>query len=472
MSGTDLAPKEINPFPGAAMTISYIANSIDRLGFHYFPDSLHYREQDFQTWLPEMQNLGASWVTLIAPIERAIPEFFIEGLIASKIKPILHFPLFNNQDKETFQSLIRTYARWGVKYVTLFDQPNYRKNWTPSAWVQADLVERFLDDFLPLAEIVYQEEIHPIFPPLVPGGDYWDIAFLRTALRNIKRRSEKSLIDSMIIGTYAYTGNRPLDWGFGGPERWPGARPYFTPSGLQDQLGFRVFDWYFAIAQEELGKALPIILLRAGPRIGDHNDETFPPIDDLTHSKIILEIVKQLACNLRNGESPRSIPEEVLACNFWLLSTDVDDIYSKDAWYQPDGQTLDCVNIVKEWLEQRETFSKSTINEKEDGGNGYSLESQEAILDADLLTHPISHYLLLPHYAWGVADWDMELIREFVQKKHATIGFSLLEALHAARVTVVGGEGAFSEEALNVLRNSGCVVERIDDRGMEFASNL
>jgi len=298
LSGTDLAPKEINPFPGAAMTISYIANSIDRLGFHYFPDSLHYREQDFQTWLPEMQNLGASWVTLIAPIERAIPEFFIEGLIASKIKPILHFPLFNNQDKETFQSLIRTYARWGVKYVTLFDQPNYRKNWTPSAWVQADLVERFLDDFLPLAEIVYQEEIHPIFPPLVPGGDYWDIAFLRTALRNIKRRSEKSLIDSMIIGTYAYTGNRPLDWGFGGPERWPGARPYFTPSGLQDQLGFRVFDWYFAIAQEELGKALPIILLRAGPRIGDHNDETFPPIDDLTHSKIILEIGAGIGGNL------------------------------------------------------------------------------------------------------------------------------------------------------------------------------
>jgi len=46
----------------------------------------------------------------------------------------------------------------------------------------------------------------------------------------------------------------------------------------------------------------------------------------------------------------------------------------------------------------------------------------------------------------------MDLIREFVQKKHATIGFSLLEALHAARVTVVGGEGAFSEEALNALR--------------------
>ena len=52
-----------------------------RLGFHYFPDTLHYQNSDLNKWLPILQELGASWITLIAPIQRAIPESFLKGLI-------------------------------------------------------------------------------------------------------------------------------------------------------------------------------------------------------------------------------------------------------------------------------------------------------------------------------------------------------------------------------------------------------
>ena len=35
-----------------------------RIGFHYFPDTLHYRDVDVNTWLPELQALAASWLTV------------------------------------------------------------------------------------------------------------------------------------------------------------------------------------------------------------------------------------------------------------------------------------------------------------------------------------------------------------------------------------------------------------------------
>jgi len=34
----------------------------NRIGFHYYPDTFHYREKDLQTWLPELQGLGAGWL--------------------------------------------------------------------------------------------------------------------------------------------------------------------------------------------------------------------------------------------------------------------------------------------------------------------------------------------------------------------------------------------------------------------------
>ena len=48
-----------------------------RLGFHYFPDSLHYRELDMATWLPELQALGAGWLIIRSELDRAIPENFL-----------------------------------------------------------------------------------------------------------------------------------------------------------------------------------------------------------------------------------------------------------------------------------------------------------------------------------------------------------------------------------------------------------
>ncbi len=83
---------------------------------------------------------------------------------------------------------------------------------------------------------------------------------------------------------------------------------------------------------------------------------------------------------------------------------------------------------------------------------------------------PISHYVLLPLYAWGMADWDMDLILPLLQEAHPTIGFSLAEARMAQRVTVVGGKEAISEKAIETLHQAGCIVERLASDGTLVAT--
>ena len=238
----------------------------NRIGFHYFPDTLHYREADLVSWLPELKAMGASWLTLQAPLIRAIPEYFIKQLLQNQIQPILRFHFSNAQPPplEDFNLLCRSYARWGVRYMVLFDRPNLKMNWPAAFWARDNLVDRFLDVFQPLALATLQAGLIPVFPPLEPGGDYWDTAFLRGALEGLLRRNQTALLDHLAISCYAWTNGHPLNWGSGGPEQWPAARPYDTPKGTEDQRGFRIFDWYLALSDVVFGQRLPILALAAG----------------------------------------------------------------------------------------------------------------------------------------------------------------------------------------------------------------
>jgi len=209
---------------------------MEKVGFHYWLDSDHYSEKDLNLWLPRLKSLGASWVVLPAPTCRAIPEHFITTLKREKITPVLHFQL--NSEKlpavEEMMLLFETYQKWGVKYTILFDRPYIpvikvmglggggsnavdRMIHFGLSWAQSDLTERFLDGFLPLAEAAVMVGLVPVFPPLEPGGDYWDTIFLRGSLDGIKRRASAPLLERLILSAYAPLNENPLSWGGGGP---------------------------------------------------------------------------------------------------------------------------------------------------------------------------------------------------------------------------------------------------------------
>jgi hypothetical protein len=429
-----------------------------RLGFHYYPDTIHYRQSDLQAWLPELSTLGISWLTLQATDQRAIPEHFLKGLLQADIEPIihLHLPLEQPPSPHDAQILFQTYARWGAHYIALFDRPNTLQAWGTSAWSQNDLVEQFLDIFLPLADAALQVGLIPIFPPLEPGGDYWDTSFLRAALEAIQRRGHQDLLDSLVIGAYAWADKHPLNWGAGGPERWPETRPYITPDGEEDQCGFRIFDWYLTLIQAATGNSGRVLLLGMGHRL---NREPDPKQDEdplALHTETNLQIARLLDNEQVVGQEP--IPEEIIGGCFWLLTASPDSPFAPQSWYPPDSNHLPIVDALHRWVQERPSFRM----QKSLGGMN----------PAEFQIRPIAHYVLLPNSETGISQWHLDIIRPYINKYQPTVGFSVEEAQYAAKVTVIGGRKLFSKQALEKLQASGCHLELIEGDGSDIATQL
>lgn len=438
-----------------------------RLGFHYFPDTEHFRQRDLRAWLPELNALGANWLILAAPMDRAIPEGFLRGLLRANIEPVLHFhlPLGIPHSQTDLALLFSTYARWGLHFVILFDRPNIRQTWPIGEWVQNELVERFLDYFVPLAESARRAGLIPIFPPLEPGGDYWDTAFLRAAFQALERRGLQDLLKAMALGAYARAGDRSLNWGYGGPESWPGTRPYFTPSGSEDQRGFRIFDWYLPIVRAVTGRSIGMFLLGISSNQFLSGKGTQDSIDDTARTLRTLTIARRLAGDTLEpymADPLELIPQEIIAGNFWLIAADETSNETVNAWYKPNGSTLPIVSTLRQW------FSGYQVNHSDQ--DRISLNHAETINELNtsvvnekgLSQHPITHYLLLPSFDWGIPDWYLNAIQPYVKKYKPTIGFSIEEAALARFVTVVGKKEALPEEVKNHLEAAGCKVENLD----------
>jgi hypothetical protein len=157
------------------------------------------------------------------------------------------------------------------------------------------------------------------------------------------------------------------------------------------------------------------------------------------------------------------VPAHVLCCNFWLLAAEDCCSNAKAAWYEVDGQAKPVAEAISEWQRNR---SGPVQPERE------SKSVQVPTEPENRSEHSIQHYLLLPVYEWGVADWHLDVIRPFVKKYQPTVGYSLDEASKAARVTVVGGAKSFPLEIIEELKAGGREVMQIEGDGTVIATQL
>lgn len=442
-----------------------LVNQPTRIGIHYFPDTNHYREKDAEHWIPILQDLGLSWLVLSASTERAIPEYFINALIEAGIRPILHFNkiMLSPALTSEMHTLIEPYAKWGIKHAILFDRPNCRFFWQPQAWMQSDLVERFLDGYIPVAEMVLKCGITPVFPPLEPAGDYWDTAFLREALQGILRRETTSLCDNLTLSAYVTPGLNPLSWGIGGPQSWPAAKPYFTPPDQQDQCGFYIFSWYQALGQAILDKNLPIILLESNTNQCSQTNKHVADISRQEHDNQCLAIARMLTENpgtLKDSQADTGalwepIPQEILCFNYFLLSAPVESEFVGQSWYQSEDDPQPIVEMFKQWKTKIATLKINHPIPKE--------KSSESVL---------SHYVLIPDCHEDLLAYYMDTLRGFFLKYKPAVGFSIEEALLANKITVVGDIQQYPAGTLEKLLSSGCQVEHMFRDGTVIASTI
>lgn len=431
-------------------------SSANLIGFHYYPDSAHYTNKDLNFAIAHLGKLQAGWLVLRSEATRAIPETFITGLINNGITPIIHFPLSlpNCPSAADIKAIVNAYAKWGIKYVILFDRPNDSSSWSSSGWSQSNLVESFLDRFIPLAAECVNAGLTPVFPALTPGGSYWDLSFFKLALQALQRRGQKALLAKIALAAYACTYDHPLDWGQGGSASWPNNMPYITAAGSQDQVGFNQYQWLEGIAQKVLGNPLPLILLGLGRK-------------ELTANNIYSEteevhLVSELMTFLSETVPSANSEFPILAGNFWLLCAAAKDENADSAWVREDGTLSPAYAVLAGTSSSVQVEAAAVSSETKTGKPARH----------ELTGHPIQHYLLLPKYEWGISDWHLEVIKPFILKHQPTVGFSLSEAALAQKVTVVGGEQVFSDEELTGLRQGGSEVDRISGDGTSIATQL
>lgn len=428
----------------------------NRIGFHYFQDTAHYTHKDLTRWMPELKRLSAAWIVLRAEPTRAIPEHFLSGLIEAGITPLVHItiPLPNSPSAADLKAILEAYARWGVRQVILFDKPNCEDAWSPSGWSQQDLVERFIDRFLPLAMATAQAGMTPVFPALQPGGNYWDLSFLTQSIETMQRRGYENLIRRMGFAAYAYTYEHDLDWGAGGQSSWPGVKPYQTSKLGQDQCGFNNFEWMQSIIRSSTHMELPVFLLGAG--VVDSETGYAPEI----HTEVVQSILERLNRVL----GAKLLPEYIQACNFYTLCAEDSDKDYDFAWVKNSGEVLPVVDLFTTPQKQTTTQSHGRI----------LVKNNRTLADFHIMKnrHPIDRYMLLADAPVESQDLQLELIAPFVLKHRPAIGFSPEEALLARKVTIISLDQEIPPEIITRLEQNGCEVEQISGDGTTIATLL
>jgi len=407
------------------------------IGFHYFPDMDHYGQADLARWLPELKAMGASWLVMLSPLEEPISASFLAGLVGAGIEPVIrvYTPVVRSIPLDVLRRLLNTYRELGVHYVHVYNEPNLPVEWDAEEWMKPALVDRFMDYLIPCLEEIKAAGLIPLFTPLAPGGYYWDTAFLKTALDIIVLRGKTHLFEKMAVCIHNYAFNKPLDWGAGGAARWPDVRPYHTPAGSEDQIGFYLFEWYDEIIRARVGRSLPLICGECGARIGDNQHPGFPPIDESLHASRNVEISRQLMA----GE----LPDYLFSTAFWLLANGDRNPFEDHAWYRRDGRQLPAVGGMKAMPKYPRGSRPEPPADDQPGDK------------------PIYHYVLFPVFSWGISRDYFEVAFEYLRAFTPTCGFDPADAALAEHVTVIGSSRGVSDAVVADLVARGCKVDRV-----------
>jgi len=412
---------------------------LQKLGFIYFSSPKSLLNTHLYEWLPAIRQLGASSIIFQSDFNRAIPEDPFLIAMESGLNPVVHFvaELPKARDFNQVSILLDAYAKRGVSKVILGNRPNVKNAWPSAGWQYENLVEQFLDRFIPFAQYAVQLGIKPVLPPLQPGGDYWDTSFMALVFSGLKNRQMDSIINQLIISSFGYTFGKPLSWGKGGPERWSGSKPYHTPDGQEDQLGFHNFEWFQSYAERILGRSVPAIILDAGFASSTPQQETEKTL------KNIKSIFKAISKGQDEGDTGDEIKFDPLmqGCYFSLNKIDA---------------------LMERELSVKSLFEIFGQPQEDKGASGINGENKKTI----------AHYLLLPSHANSVSDAILNKVRPIIKKQRPTVGFSLVEASFAEQVSIYPDPILFTDEKINQLRASGCSVEVLPESGMEIATKL
>jgi len=431
---------------------TFISN---RLGFHYFLDVEQFKTVDSHLWVQKLQEINAKWLVIQNPKDRAIPEEFIRTFSKAGMNLIINFneDVCSDIDFSNLTTLLNVYGKWGVKYAYIFEKPNLRSKWGDIKWNTYDIIEKHLKFFIPFAQLCVENHIKPVFSPLFPGGDYWDLAFLEKSLESLAH-TDPQIKNNLVLSAFGWDWGRSIEWGSGGKNKWQKTKPFHKKQNTQNQQSFRTYEWYLELSEKIFGKKLPIIILEAGVP----NDCFMDSSMDTAPTDIPFAITHLL--NGKNVYDPKNpelllspIPSEVIGCNFFVLSAQTEKKYFPYRWFTPKGfpltpaLTLGLTSNIST-PQTEENLAQINIPIKQ-----FQFKYRRYILFSDSLKQEMSNLL--------------EKLDPYIRKFKPHLGFSKVDAANAAYILyITDKKKEFLSDDIEAL-SENCIIKIISPNKIE-----
>jgi hypothetical protein len=462
-------------------------NQTKQLGFHYYSDTDHYDEASLDYWLPKLLAVGTRWLVL-SIIERAeIPENFLKRVTAAGIEPIIcpQFSISNPPQVDIFRERMSYYRKNGVHLVQLYNYPNMKSAWTPDEWKKQKLVERFIELFSRYAQICIEQKIIPIFPLLQPGGDYWDISFLKESLHVLQQKKYESILSNLIFSADAGFQEHALDWGKGGPEAYHPVYAYQT--GQIDHRGFHIFEWYQAILHQSLKKYAPMILFQTGRWSPNTGPFDLSPKQAKQQLLKILALLQEQAVKVLPQENPE-IPPYIISCNLYKLPSEfLTNLKTEQESrkFLKDVLLHNKVSNASRSLDPTVSVSKSVSSEIGSvicsiiaaitpylcgAGKQFVILVVEnfvkivrSLIAIFLRGESYSSYFLIPDAESLLTEGQREIIRQYINKTNCKSGKNLYEALSSSKVILLNDSSLYPRNVIKQLRYNNCQIQTLSE---------
>ena len=283
-------------------------------GMHWVP-TLSSTPDVVDRFVQEMVEMKIKWaVVLNGGTDAGRNDYLIKQLVEKGIMPIMRVytpdltPLENEND---LTALVRHYRALGVQYFQLYNEPNLRLE----NGGRAPDVQRYLDQWIPAARTVTAAGGLPGFGALSPGGDVDDLEFFQSALREIKRRGAKDVLDRAWVSVHNYTGDHPI-------------------ADTGDGWGFYRYRRYADLMRQELGRTLPLIGTEGG-----------------THAGGSISVARQAEMVRDAYRAMSNVEPYNFAYTYWLIANaeggGKDQAFEQHALFQP-GRASPVVDALKE----------------------------------------------------------------------------------------------------------------------------
>ena len=436
-----------------------------KLGFHYYKDAGHFDDPSLDYWLPKLQAAGTSWLVVYAPENGEIPENFIMRLRDVRIEPVvvLNYSISEPPSQQIFRQRMAYYHSIGIHMVQFFNRPNMKSSWNAEDWVKPGLVTRFIRRYADYAAACVQEKVIPLFPLLEPGGDYWDLAFLRSSVKQMRKEYSDAVISNLVFSASGCLYRHAIEWNEAGPAGCPPAVPY--AESQVDHRGFYLFQWYQDILKKELGKSVPLLMMNAGMWDGSAGIFDVVTRDSKQQYLNILNLLQDVT-----QKSDSKIPPYILSCCVYKLpSTEslsasvpvgknaADSVFSADISINTDVK----VSFSEKFLHFLRSINLKNFFEfiKKVGTKlASSIYNAARFL---MRGGSLKEYFLLPEVNSLFTEEQMNTIRQYIKIHKCASGNDLNEALASKNVIMIDDQALYPAYMLRQLRDRNCAVHTV-----------